>query len=405
MFHWPFWAREAQLPPPTEWLVWLIQAGRGFGKTRIGAEGVRLWAQTPHTRIALVARTAADARDVMVEGESGILAVCPPSERPIYQPSKRRLVWPNGSVATTYSAEEPNKLRGPQHHKAWADEAAAWRYEDAWDQLMFGLRLGNRPQVVVTTTPKPTKTFKAILGSDGIHITRGSTHDNAANLAPSFTRRILKKYAGTRLGQQEIEGILLDDNPNALFQRGWIDKARVRKAPEMRRIIVAVDPAVKEGSSEIQESDTGDEHGIVVVGEGVDGRGYVLEDLSMHGTPNEWAQVVANAVIRWRANAIVAEKNNGGAMVEAVIRQFDKMSRVYLVWASVGKERRAEPVSLMYEQRRISHVGVFADLESQMCEFEPGLKNQASPDRMDALVWGLTFLFAGADSAVYGFDY
>lgn len=406
LFLWEFWRRTDQTPPANpDWLIWAIQAGRGFGKTRIGSEGVRAWAENfPGCRIALVGRTAADARDVMVEGESGIMGCCPPWKMPDYQPSKRRIVWPNGSLATTYSADQPDLLRGPQHHFAWGDEVAAWRYEEAWDNLLLGLRLGDLPRCLVTTTPKPTKTYRAVLKSEGVVVTRGSTYDNRGNLAPSFFRQVIKKYEGTRLGRQELLGDLLDDNPNALFRRSQIDADRmgtdkdgVPILPELRRIVVAIDPNAS-------DDEDADEIGIIVAGEGTDGHGYVLEDLTLKGSPDEWANVAVGAYRRWRANCIVAERNNGGNMIEAVIRQVDKRVTYKSVWASHGKVRRAEPISTMYEQHRVHHVGTFAELEDQMCDYEPGLENQASPDRMDALVWALTYLFVGSDNTVHGFD-
>jgi len=397
-YDWRFYARGNQLLPHGDsWTTWLIQAGRGFGKTRVGAEAVKFLAEwDPGCQIALIGRTAADVRDVMVLGESGIMRCSPPWFRPTYKPSKRRLIWPNGSVAFTYSGDEPDQLRGPQHHYGWGDEVASWRYTETFENLEFGLRLGYIPRLILTGTPKPTKTYKAVLSSGDVLMTRGSMMANERNLPESFKKKILNRFEGTRLGRQEIEGEYLEDNPNALWQRRWIDKTRIRQIPELVSVVVAIDPAASSGEDAA-------EHGIVVVGKGSDGHGYVLEDLSTVATPHEWATIAVNAAHRWQANCIVAERNNGGDMVGSTIRNVDKMIPVKLVWASKGKWTRAEPISALYEQFRIHHVGTFADLEDQMCEYEPLLLNQASPDRMDALVWGLTHLFISANGEVYGF--
>lgn len=364
--------------------MWLVKAGRGWGKTRVGAEWVRSVA-TPGARIALVGATAADVRDVMVEGESGILAVCEPWNRPLYEPSKRRLTWPNGAMATAYSAEEPDRLRGPQHTHAWADEVAAWASPDTWDMLLMGLRLGARPRAVVTTTPRTVPLMRAIQASPGLVITRGSTRDNAANLAPSFLSSLMTRYEGTRLGRQELDGEELDDNPDALWSREAIDGLRVREAPELARVVVAIDPATTATASS-------DETGIVVAGLGVDGRGYVLADRSGRYKPDEWARRAVEAYHAHKADRIVAEGNQGGDMVTHVLRTAWPDAPVRIVHASRGKVARAEPVAALYEQGRISHVGSLPQLEDQMCSWTPG---QASPDRMDALVWALTELMLG----------
>jgi phage terminase large subunit-like protein len=391
---WAFWARPAQLAPAGNWTVWLILAGRGFGKTRTAAEWARAQAAAmPGSRGALVARTAADSRDVLVEGESGILAICAPWDRPVYEPSKRRLTWPNGSVATLYSADKPDLLRGPQHHWAVADELAAWRYAEAWDQLMFGLRLGDHPRVTVATTPRPTPIIRELVRDANVAVTRGSTYDNQVNLAPAFMRQIITKYEGTRLGRQELLAEILDDVPGALWTREILDRGRVRRAPALARLVVAVDPAVSAGEA-------ANETGIVVVGRGEDGHGYVLEDVSSKGSPAEWAAAAVMAFDRWGADRIVAEVNQGGDMVEHTIRtaaqdlhQRGKRGTGYVsfrqVRASRGKFTRAEPVSALYEQGRMHHVGMLAELEDQMCTWLPG---EESPDRMDALVWGATEL-------------
>jgi phage terminase large subunit-like protein len=287
-YHWRYRARPEQLPPEGSWRVWLLMAGRGFGKTRCGAEWVRAEVKAGRRRIALVGATAADARDVMVEGESGILAISPDPERPIYEPSKRRLTWPNGAVATTYSADEPERLRGPQHDAAWCDELGAWRYPQAWDMLMFGMRLGADPRTVVTTTPRPTKLIRDLVRDPTCVVTRGSSYENRGNLAPAFFDQIIRKYEGTRLGRQELEAELLEDTPGALWSHGLIEASRLRSAPEMTRVVVAIDPAVTSGEE-------ADETGIVIAGKDNNGHAYVLADISGRYPPTEWARLAINA--------------------------------------------------------------------------------------------------------------
>ncbi len=385
-YEWSFWARPSQRAPVGNWRTWLIDAGRGFGKTRSGAEWVREQAiADPMARGALVGRTAADVRDVMIQGESGILACSPPWFRPKYEPSKRRLVWPNGAMATAYSADKPDQLRGPQHTFAWADELASWRYTDAWDQLQFGLRLGKNPRQVVTTTPRPTPTIRALLRAATTAVTRGSTYDNKANLAPAFLDEIVRKYEGTRLGRQELYAELLEDVPGALWKRSMIDKVHVVAAPQMRRIVVAIDPAVS-------STEASDETGIVCAGLGIDGRGYVLEDASGRYSPGEWASAAVKLYRDNQCDRIVAETNNGGALVEANLRTVDFNIPYRGVHASQGKRTRAEPIAALYEQGRISHVGALPQLEDQLCEWDPTMSTK-SPDRLDALVWALTDLF------------
>jgi phage terminase large subunit-like protein len=401
---WIFWAREEQKPPPGDWRVWLYLAGRGSGKTRSGAEWVRAQVAAGRRRIALVAPTAADARDVIVEGESGILAVSPAVDRPNYEPSKRRLTWPNGAIATTFSADEPERLRGPQHDCAWCDELAAWRYPESWDMLMFGLRLGDDPRAMVTTTPRPTKLLKDLVADPTVTITRGSTYDNRANLAGAFLQQIVKKYEGTRLGRQELNAELLDDVPGALWNRALIEAARPPIGfvlPDLVRVVVAIDPAVSSGEDS-------DETGIIVVGKDKLSRGYVLADLSGRYTPIEWARIAVTAYKAHGADRVVAEVNNGGEMVEATLRVVDDNIAYTAVHATRGKVVRAEPVSALYEQGRIRHMGAFPTLEDQMCEFTPDLDRSkpkrdrtdpsslgmggahSSPDRADALVWAFT---------------
>lgn len=402
---WDFWARPNQLAPPGEigpdgtvvpWNTWVVLAGRGFGKTRMGSEWVRSLAHKyPGCRIALVAETAADARDVMIKGDSGLLSCDPELSDDSWSPTNRCLTWPNGSRAYTYNGTTPDQLRGPQHHFAWVDELAKFEYmQDAWDQLMFGLRLGEHPQVLVTTTPRPLPLIKKLVADSGNVITRGSTLDNQANLARSTVKALYETYGNSRLGRQELDGEILGDIPGALWTREAIDLARVKEAPDdLERIFVAVDPATSanEGS---------DENGIVVVGLARDedgyARGYVLEDASLKGPPEEWAKKAVSLYRKWQADKIIAEKNQGGLMVESVIRAQDRSVPVKLVHASRGKIIRAEPISTLYEQGRIHHVGMFPKLEDQMCEFSvDNVRNKStgSPDRVDALVWGLTEIF------------
>jgi phage terminase large subunit-like protein len=362
-----------------------VQAGRGFGKTRLGAEWILEQVREGKAkRIALIAPTAADTRDVMVEGESGILSVARDGERPLYEPSKRRLTWPNGAVATTYSADEPERLRGPQHDCLWGDEPASWRRPETWDMAMFGLRLGDDPRALVTGTPKPVRLIRELRALETTVVTRGRTLDNAANLAPQFLDSIVAKYQGTRLGQQELEGELLDDTPGALWQWGMFatPEFRLEHAPPLKRLVVGVDPA----ASSHEDSD---ETGIVAAGLGADGRGYVLADASLRGTPNEWARTVAGLYSSLRADKVIAERNNGGEMVASVMRTVAPNMPVETVWASRGKRTRAEPIAALYEQNKVSHVGLFTELETQLTSWMPG---ESSPDRLDALVWALSEL-------------
>jgi phage terminase large subunit-like protein len=386
MYDWAVWRRDKQTTPPGDWRVWLILAGRGFGKTRTGAEFIREQVtRGRHGRVALVGATAADVRDTMVEGESGLLAVFPPGERPRYEPSKRRVTFHNGAVASAFSADEPDRLRGPNHDLAWADELAAWRYSDAWDQLMLGLRIGDHPRVVVTTTPRPTELIRRLARSeDGtVHVTTGSTYENAANLASDFIAEMRRRYEGTRLGRQELEAQILDDVEGALWDRTNIDKYRVTDTPPLRRIVVAIDPAVTSGEHS-------DETGIVVAGVATNGEAYILDDKTMRASPNDWASAAVAAYHRHKADLIVAEANQGGDLVENVLKAVDPRVPVHLVRASRGKRTRAEPVAALYEQGRAHHVGFFPDLEDQLCSWVPDMGT--SPDRLDALVWALTDL-------------
>jgi phage terminase large subunit-like protein len=425
---WSFWGRKNQFEPTHNprspdgsHTVWLILAGRGFGKTKSGAEWVRaqMCGTTPLARgrcrhLAIVAETAADARKVMVgdgiggdEG-SGILQVHPKAFRPIYNPSLKRLFWPNGAVASLYNATDPEELRGPQFDGAWCDELAKWRYcEETWDQLNFGLRIGDSPRVVISTTPKPIKVLKQIIADTATVVTVGTTYENAENLSPSFIKTVVRKYQGTRLGRQELDAELLEDVQGALWSRAVIDRLRVRPSdvPQLVRVVVAIDP----GASSNEDSD---ETGIIAAGIGIDGHGYVLDDCSgiykpyvvdAAGNASGWA-AEAIALFRARkADRIVAEVNNGGDMVEATVRMVDANVPYKAVHASRGKAIRAEPVSALYERGLVHHVGAFPVLEDQMCAFTSDFdraKAGYSPDRMDALVWAMTELkvesFAGA---------
>ena len=361
----------------------------------MGSEWVREKAERyPGCRIALVAETAADARDVMIKGDSGLLSCDPNLTEDSWSPTNRCLTWPNGSRAFTYNATEPDQLRGPQHHFAWVDELAKFRYmQETWDQTQFGLRLGEHPQALVTTTPRPMPLIKKLLNDPDTYVTRGSTFDNASNLASPFLKQIEDRYGGTRLGRQELEGEILEDIPGALWSRSDLDEHRVKEAPPLERVLVAVDPAASsnEGS---------DETGIVGVGMARDAdgyaRGYVLADKSLKGSPEEWARAAVQLYRELQADRIVAEKNNGGEMVASVIRAIDRSVPITLVHASRGKHVRAEPISALYEQGRVHHVGKFDRLEDQMCQFSVDNirdANTGSPDRVDALVWGLSELF------------
>jgi len=398
-------ARPNQLPPEGEWLTWLILAGRGFGKTRTGAETIADWARTtPRGRFALVAQTAADGRDVMVEGESGLLGVLDESElrggsvELAWNRSLGELFLKNGARFKIYSSEKPRKLRGPQHHGAWGDEPATWNDADkgtaedtTWTNLLFGLRLGKDPRVILTGTPRPVRLIRELRKEESTVLTGGKTADNISNLSATFRKNVISKYEGTRLGRQELDGELLEDTPGALWQFSMFNREGFRttfeQLPDLVRIAVAIDP-------QASQSDDSAETGIVVAGRDVLGRAYILADLSGNYSPTEWATVALDAYKYYRADAIVPERNNGGDMVENTIRTIDKTANVITVWASRGKQTRAEPISALYVQMKVQHVGVFKDLEGQMATWVPGEK---SPDRMDALVWALTELMLGEE--------
>jgi len=417
-FDWKFWARPKQLPPLGNWINWLVLAGRGFGKTRCGAEWVRagMCGDTPLTggrwrHVAIIGETAADVRGVMVgDGKatsdptagSGLLQIHPKDYLPEYQPSVRRLTWKNGAMATIYNGSEPDQLRGPQHDAAWLDELAKWQYQkDAYDQLCFGMRTGANPQKCITTTPQPTMLLKQIIGDPGTVITRGSTYENRSNLAGQFLADIKRKYEGTRLGRQEIDAEILEDLEGALWRRSDIDKARICEAdlPVLRRIVVGIDPAASSG-------DDANESGIVACGVDERGHAYVLDDISGVYSPEQWAREAISLYDARHADRIVIEKNNGGEMCENTLRQVRSNVSCSMVWASRGKFVRAEPVSSLYEQGRIHHVGNFLKLEDQMCSMTVDFDRKAmgySPDRVDALVWAIYALMIEGEPAKFRF--
>jgi phage terminase large subunit-like protein len=390
---WRLWAREGkQLPPDdVEWRSWLVLGGRGAGKTRAGAEWVRaqalgLWSRGAHAeRIAIIGPTLDQARAVMVEGKSGLLGIHMDDERPRYEPSRRLLTWPNGAIAQVFSADEPDSLRGPQFDAAWCDELAKWRYAtDVWDMLAFALRLGEHPRVVITTTPRPTPLVRKLLADSATAVTRTATADNRSHLARSFWTDVLERYGGTRLGRQELDGELIEDDPDALFRRDLIEAGRVAEVPDLLRVVVAVDPPASHGRKS-------NACGIICAGLGSDGRAYVLDDCSVRGAkPIEWAGRVVALYHGRRADRVVAEVNQGGAMVEQVLREVDASLSFRAVHATRGKQARAEPVAALYEQGRVRHAGVFPELEDEMCTaIGDGRK---SPDRLDALVWAVSDL-------------
>jgi phage terminase large subunit-like protein len=388
-------ARKEQIEPPGDWSIWLYLAGRGAGKTRTAAEWLAYQAVSqPGTRWAIVAPTYADARDTCAEGESGVINILHRYKMiQDYNRSIGEIVLKNNSRIKLFSADKPDRFRGPQHHGAWCDELAAYRYTDAWDQLQFGLRLGEHPRIIVTTTPRPTRLIKELTKRDdgSIVVTRGSTFDNAENLAPSALAEMRLRYEGTRLGRQELYGEIIDDIEGALWNRNTIEESRVQEAPPMARIVVAIDPAVTsaEGS---------DETGIVVAGITGDGHYYILEDLTLKASPEQWARQAVKAYHKWNADRIIGETNNGGDMIESVLRQVDPAIPYRKVTATRGKLVRAEPVAALYEQSRAHHVGAFPALEDQMCNYTP-LSNE-SPDRMDAMVWAMTELMAGNNAII-----
>ncbi|MEZ0212686.1 MAG: DNA-packaging protein [Xanthobacteraceae bacterium] len=395
--------RASQLPPGAaqgggDWTVWLVLGGRGAGKTRAGAEWVRGMAlgRPPYTdrpagRIALVAETMADVREVMVEGVSGLLAVHPRNERPRYEPTRRRLEWPNGAIAQGFSAEDPESLRGPQFDAAWCDELAKWRYaEAAFDMLQFGLRLGANPRQVVTTTPRPTALLRRLIADPLSAVTRMGTAENAANLAPRFLETVVGRYAGTRLGRQELDGEMVEDRPDALWNRALLEAARETAAPPLIRIVVAVDPPASSRAG-------ADACGLVAAGLDAEGLVHVLADETVQGlTPAQWGARTIALYHRLAADRVVVEVNQGGEMVRTILAGLDAGVPVREVRATRGKWLRAEPIAALYERGRVRHAGTFPALEDELCDFgTDGLSNGRSPDRLDALVWAVTALALG----------
>ena len=390
-------ARANQLPPETNWKNWLILSGRGWGKTRTGSEWI-VWKalQQPKTRWAIVASTSADITDTCFEGESGIISVLNRYgiyDENSYNRTRSAYTLPNGSRIKGFSAEKPDRLRGPQHHGAWCDELAAWEYPDTWDQLQFGLRLGVHPQTVVTTTPRPTKIIKELIKDSDTIVTRGSTYENADNLAASTLITLQTKYADTRLGRQELFGEILDDNPGALWNRSMLETARVKEAPYLTRIVVGIDPAVTSG----EDSDS---TGIVVAGMSADGHYYILADYTLKASPQVWAEKAVYAFELHKADRIIAETNNGGDLVVHLLQQVKNTIPVKKVTASRGKAVRAEPIAALSEQGKLHMVGYFTELEDELCEYEPGVSAK-SPDHMDAMVWAVTELSEGSNALNY----
>lgn len=397
------YGHDHQLPPVVgnngePWTTWLLIGGRGAGKTRAGAEWVKALATAPkqddeaERRIALIGETEHDLREVMIEGVSGLLAVHPHDARPAWSPTRRRLEWNNGAIAQGFSAEDPESLRGPQFSAAWADELAKWRHAEAtFDMLQFGLRLGARPRQVITTTPRPIALLKRLIADPSSAVTRAATRANAYHLSPVFIDTVVKRYDGTRLGRQELDGEIIDDRPDALWSRGGIESCRVTEAPPLQRIVVAVDPPVS-------ASKGADACGLVAAGRAENDMIYVIADETVSGlSPAGWA---AKAIALWRrlqADALVIEVNQGGDMVRSVIREADSSVPVIAVRAHRGKWLRAEPVAALYEQGRVKHAGVFPALEDEMCDFGlDGLSSGRSPDRLDAMVWAVSHLTFGS---------
>lgn len=410
---WEFLARAEQLPPARaqngidDWVVWLYLAGRGAGKTRTGAEWVRRRVREGKAkRIALIAPTAFDARMVMVEGDSGLLAVCSPRDTmldgsrlgaPEWSPGNKQLVWANGTIATTFSAEEPERLRGPQHDTIWADELAAWnRLQDTWDMAMFGFRLGGDPRCMIATTPKALPLIRKLLADQLNAVTRGTTWDNRPNLAKAFFERVVSQYHGTRLGRQELSGEVLEDVEGALWTRDMIRHIEPADRPQMMRVVVAIDPSI--GGVKVDQASA--LCGIVGAGIGWDKRGYVIADRSGRKTPHEWAMTAVTLYDELRADLVVAEGNQGGEMVRHTLQTVRPGLPVKIVHASRSKQARAEPVAALYEQGRVSHVGEMLQLEDQMLTWEP-MTGAPSPDRLDALVWAITSLMVGQGDSVF----
>jgi len=391
LYLWPLWARQNQLPPPGDWRVWLLMAGRGFGKTRAGAEWVRSLAESGVGRsVALVGDTAEDVRQVMIEGPSGLLAVTPAAGRPTWHRSLRRLDWPSGTVVRCYSAADPEQLRGPEFDHAWADEIGKWPYEAAWDNLMLALRAGSRPRCLATTTPRPRRWLRALAEAPDTAVIRGASGENRANLAPGFIEAMMARYGDSALGRQELFGEMVTAPPGALWHHRLIEGCRVAP-PEraaLRRVLVGVDPAMG-GPGET---------GIIVAARDTGGLIWVLEDASATLAPAAWAERVHRVMRRWRGEAVIAEVNQGGALVQSLLAQAGTPLPVRAVRARYGKARRAEPVAAAYERGEVRHAGVFPQLEEQMCGCVPGQRQRPSPDRLDALVWVVNALLGGLET-------
>jgi predicted phage terminase large subunit-like protein len=383
---WRFWARKNQIAPDGDWSTWLVLAGRGFGKTESGAQWVKERVEAGSRSIALVAETQKDLEEVMV---ARLLSIYSDDERPSVRYKPVRILWPNGALALGYNGTEPDQLRGPEFETAWVDELAKYRYaRETWDMLQFTMRAGSDPRTMVTTTPRPIPVLREIVKDPLTVVTKGSTFDNASNLPKQFLDKLKERYAGTRLGRQELNAEILDDLPGALWVRDNLETNRKKQAPELTRIVVAIDPSGTGG-----ESDDGDEVGIVIAGRGIDKRAYVLADRTCKLSPDGWGRRAVNAYHEFGADRIIAERNFGGAMVRHVIKTIDARVPYKEVTASRGKVVRAEPVAALYEQNRVSHVGSFPELEDQACLFGPeGYIGEGSPDRVDALVWALTEL-------------
>lgn len=388
-------ARPNQVAPDGNWTTWLILAGRGFGKTRTGAEWVRERVESGLSkRIALIGKTPADVRDVMIEGESGLLNISPPYNMPTYEPSKRRLTWDNGAIAQTFSSYEPDQLRGSQFDTAWADEMASWEYpEETWDNLMFALRLGEKPQVCVTTTPRPLQLLINLRDAKTTVLTKGTSYDNRENLNQQFFDSILSKYKNTRLGMQEIYAEILEESDNAMWKREWLDEGRLEVGPgDLERVVVAIDPAVT-------SKKTSDETGIIVAGKDSEGKFYVLNDSSARYTPSAWSEKAIMLFNQYQCDKIIAEVNNGGQLVEHTLRTQSENVPYKSVHASRGKRTRAEPIASLYEQGKVHHVGNLERLENQLCNWEAN-SGDPSPDRLDALVWALSELSGSGNPSI-----
>ena len=388
-------ARPNQIAPDGNWTTWLILAGRGFGKTRTGAEWIRERVESGLSkRIALIGKTPADVRDVMIEGESGLLNISPPYNMPTYEPSKRRLTWDNGAIAQTFSSYEPDQLRGSQFDTAWADEMASWEYpEETWDNLMFALRLGEKPQVCVTTTPRPLQLLINLRDAKTTVLTIGTSYDNRENLNQQFFDSILSKYKNTRLGMQEIYAEILEESDNAMWKREWLDEGRLEVGPgDLERVVVAIDPAVT-------SKKTSDETGIIVAGKDSEGKFYVLNDSSARYTPSAWSEKAIMLYNQYECDKIIAEVNNGGQLVEHTLRTQSENVPYKSVHASRGKRTRAEPIASLYEQGKVHHVGNLERLENQLCNWEAN-SGDPSPDRLDALVWALSELSGSGNPSI-----